>query len=981
MTGTRGGLSSAEIERFCARNRGVAVATRLSLFTVLCILGSFSSTSVAVAGQGGLSASGERVAGRRESVVVFPFTNVSNQASDEWVGEGIAETVVADLKSDGTLSVLGPEVVLETLRSRGASLVASEGMAIQLSRELKATWLVTGAYQRLGDQVRITARITDAQSGEVLHTAKIDGRLAEMFVLQDRIVTELGLGRRPTSPPKADLAVAPAPAPPVPVAAAAAPPAPAAAATAAPPPASPTRAAPVAQPAAAAAPAAAREGAAAQGVLRAPISPRTSTGESRVIVHAHRVAGQVRVDGRLDEEAYQQIPPFSDFYQQQPRVGEPSSERTETWVLYDDTNLYVACRCWQNPLRIIANDMRRDSRTLNSHDHFAVLLDSYQDARTGVLLSVTAAGGMRDALLSEGSVSVDWNPVYDARVSRFEGGWIAEFAIPFRMLRYGPGRQQNWGLLLRRRIAQNNETSFNTKISPSQQNLLADGTTLTDLEVPPATTNLEVKPYAISSLTSDFVSKEPFRDKLEGDGGVDVKVGVTKSLTADFTYNTDFAQVEADEAQVNLTRFNIVFPEKRDFFLEGQSIFDFGSPGGDSLGSGDAPSIFYSRQIGLAGARAIPVIGGARLTGKAGPWTIGGLSMETEDDETSGAKQTNFTVMRLRRDILRRSTIGGIFTERSISTVSTGANYLAGIDANFAFFQNIFLNGYIAKSRTEGKLGHDLNYRALFNYTADRYGLSFDRMVVEDNFNPEVGFLRRSAFRRNFARARFSPRTTNNRVVRQWTYQGSIEYITDNSNRLESREVSGLFRIAFQNSDSFQITARGLYESLTEPFTVSRQPTVIRIPEGGYRFDDVAIQYTGGLQRRLSGTASVEAGNYYSGRRKTVTYRGRVDVTSQFGIEPNISLNWIELPEGNFSTTVIGSRPTYTMTPRMFVSALIQYSSSSRSLSSNVRFRWEYQPGSELFVVYSEGRSTLPEHGTNLENRGLVVKINRLFAR
>jgi hypothetical protein len=730
-----------------------------------------------------------------------------------------------------------------------------------------------------------------------------------------------------------------------------------------------------------AAPAGAQVASAGGSATLAQVQTRTVNAEGRVMIHASRVTQPMTIDGRMDEEVYTAVQPITDFIQQTPNEGEPSSERGEAWILFDDNNIYVTCRCWHaRPDRIVANDMRRDSRNLSSHDHIAILLDTFNDGRAGLLFSVTAAGGIRDGTLTEGSIAVDWNPVYEVQTSRFDGGWIAEMAIPFKTLRYKDTRDQTWGLLLRRRIASRNETDFITRISPSVQNLLSSSAALVGIEAPPPSRNLEIKPYVISRLTTDLTTNPTVRNDLEPDAGLDVKYSVTKSLTADFTYNTDFAQVEADDAQVNLTRFNLVFPEKREFFLEGAGIFDFGSPGGDNLGSGDAPTIFYSRRIGLSDARVVPVIAGGRLTGKAGPWTIGAFNMETDDDESSGARRTNFGVFRLRHDILRRSTVGGIYERRSVSTIGPGDNQLWGLDTNLAFYQNVFINGYYAQTRTEGRIGEktsdDIAYRTLFNYTADRYGLGIDRMVVGDNFNPEVGFLRREKFRRNFARARFSPRPNRHPYVRKWTTQGDLEYITNNQNELESRNVNGLFRVEFNNSDSVSAQYLRLYEFLDAPFTVSRG---VRIPIGGYEFDNFIVSYTGGSQRRVNGTVSYENGDFYNGTKETFSYRGRFDISSQLGIEPNISLNWIDLPNGSFTNSVISGRATFTMTPRSFVAALVQYSSSNSSVSTNLRFRWEYQPGSELFVVYTEGRTTLPPQGTDLENRGFVVKINRLF--
>lgn len=694
-------------------------------------------------------------------------------------------------------------------------------------------------------------------------------------------------------------------------------------------------------------------------------------------VRATRVREPITMDGRLDDPVYAEVRPVSDFVQQEPLEGTPATEKTEAWVLFDDDNLYVACRCWDShPERIVANDMRRDSSNLRQQDNFGVGLDTFHDRRNGYLFSVSPVGGFNDIAISdERTLNMDWNTVVDAKVGRFEGGWIAEFAIPFKSLRYGPGREQVWGINFRRTVRSKNEHSYLAPVQAAWGGTaiarFSAAATLVGLEAPPAAINLELKPYAIAGLSTDLVSAPARRNDVDPDAGFDVKYGVTKSITADFTYNTDFAQVEDDEAQVNLTRFSLSYPEKREFFLEGRGTFSFGGTGGS-----DDPSIFYSRRIGLAGGRPIPIIAGGRVTGKAGNWNIGALSITTDDDEVIQAQQTNFSVVSLRRDVLRRSVVGMMLTRRSLSTIAPGSNEVAGVEGQFQFYQNLALNTYVAKSWTSGMHGDDLSYRGQVNYNADRYGLQIDRLVVEDNFNPEVGFLRRDNFRRNYAFARFSPRPQSSRLVRKYSYESGFEYTTDNHNRLESRELQGTFRIEQQNSDLWVLTYARNYELITQPFTISDG---VRIPIGGYTFGTLSGSYTLGQQHRISGTATIETGSFYDGTRQTVAYRGRAQMVAGLAIEPNVSLNWIDIPQGRFTTTVVGGRATYTVTPRMYAAALVQYSSSTTSLSTNIRFRWEYQPGSELFIVYTEGRDTFPPRRIDLETRGLTVKINRLF--
>ena len=712
-----------------------------------------------------------------------------------------------------------------------------------------------------------------------------------------------------------------------------------------------------------------------------PALAQTPETRPEVIIQAIRVSEPLHLDGKLDEEIYQTAPPITKFVQQLPNSGQPPTDRSEAWILFDDTNVYVACRCWMEfPDRIVANDMRRDNNNITSQDHFGVGFDTMYDGRNGYQFSVSPVGGMRDGLITDEKFYQDWNGVWDARAARFEGGWITEMAIPFKTLRYAPGREQKWHVAFRRHSAVKDEWTNLTPLNPnwgvSGWNRFSLGATLTGLEAPPSERTFEIKPYAIAKVITDKLARPPKSNHFEPDAGVDVKYGLTKSLVADFTYNTDFAQVEADEQQVNLTRFSLQFPEKREFFLEGQGAFLFGSGAVADVGGDMAPTIFYTRRIGLAAGRDIPVIAGGRVSGKVGRWTLGALSIETDDDDVARVEQTNFTVLRLRRDVLRRSNIGGIYTRRSVSTLAPGANDVWGVDGNFAFFTNWYMSGYLAQSLTDDRKDDDLAYRAEFNWTNDRYGLMLDRMVVERNFNPEIGLLRRQDFRRNLASTRFSPRPEGNAIVRKFTWEATLDYITNNKNVLETRESFLNFRTDFQNADALTVTFGRYFERIDTPFQISRYA---RIAAGSYGFNNLLVSYDFAPSRRVSGIATTETGDFYDGTKRSARFRGRVELTPQLGFEPNIQFNWIDLPSGKFNDKLVGGRSIFTVTPRMFVAALVQYSLANANLSTNLRFRWEYQPGSELFVVYSEGRSTLPPQGTALEGRGLVVKVNRLL--
>ena len=706
----------------------------------------------------------------------------------------------------------------------------------------------------------------------------------------------------------------------------------------------------------------------------------------KVTVRAVRVSEPVRIDGVLDERVYRDIRPASDFIQTEPVAGTLATQKTETWILFDDDNFYIGARCWDDAPESewVANEMRRDSFRVFRNDSLGILLDTFYDRRNGIMLSVNPLSGRMDAQMSdERNISPDWNPVWETRAGRFDGGWTVEIAIPFKSLRYRSGRAQVWGLNIYRGVPRLSEYSYLAPV-PAERGqrglfLASLAATVVGLEAPDGGHTLELKPYAIADMTSD-----PARDlsnEVGGDLGLDVKYGVTQGLVGDLTVNTDFAQVEADEQQVNLTRFSLFFPEKREFFLENQGLFTFGgAAAGPFGGGGSTPVLFHSRQIGLSQGQEVPIEVGGRLSGRVGKFSLGVLNVQAADTPKAGAPATNFSIVRVRRDLLRRSSIGLLFTGRSVSSVGAGSAETYGVDGLFSFFDNLDINTYWAKTTTPGLPGDDLSYRGQLNYNGDRYGVQAERLVVGDNFRPDVGFLRRDDFERSFGSFRFSPRPTSIARIRKLTWAGQIDYVTDRSGMLETREAEGRFGIEFENTDQFTTSYTRSFEFLEQPFLIASGVT---IPVGGYDFQNVQASFTLADQRRLAGRISVQHGSFFSGTKTTVGFaQGQLELTPRLSLEPSYSYNRVKLPQGAFTTQVARARTTFTMTPLMFVSALAQYNSSSNSLSTNLRLRWEYSPGSELFVVYNEDRDTdpvLPDRFSDLRNRALVIKINRLF--
>ena len=925
-----------------------------------------------------------------QTLVVVPFVNTSRAQQEEWVGRGIADTLASDLSSMAGVTVADRGVL-----GRGADDFAP----LQALREQGAAWLIDGSYQRVGDDLRIIARLLEIETGVVIHTVEVDGAFEDLFGLQDRVVAELrdAIRRRQHPPSLAASAesahvapetqlrsdsvttpASPSDVPPVPTAAA---PDPAPAVT-------PSRAV-----SAAVVPSTAAGFARPVAVVDGPPPPvppavisRDAAG--RATVRAVRLTAPLRLDGVLDERVYDDVQALSDFIQQEPNEGVLATEKTEAWVLFDDDNIYVSARCWDSaPESLwIVNEMRRDSANILQNEGIHISFDTFYDRRNGVVFAVTPIGGRIDGQTTdERNWNGDWNPIWDVRTGRFEGGWTLEAAIPFKSLRYRPGRDQTWGFNIRRVVRWKNEMSSLTPL-PAAQGLTAMfmsslSATLVALEAPAGSTRtFELKPYAISEVSGTRSGTREISNDIAGDLGFDVKYGVTESLVADLTVNTDFAQVEADELQVNLTRFSLFFPEKREFFLENQGIFVFGGArnAGTSGGGTDTPVLFYSREIGLDRGHEVPMDVGSRLTGRVGKVSVGFMTIQTGEVPDIGVQSTNFTVARIRTDILRRSNVGALFTGRSVSKSGAGSSETYGVDGLFSFYDNLNINTYWSKTSTPGLRGDAVSYRAQLDYNGDRYGVQAERLVVGGDFNPEVGFLRRDDFDRRFGLFRFSPRPERFDAVRKFTFEGQVAYVLDRAGWLETRETQGHFGIEFENSDLFNVTYTRSYEFLEQLFRIA--PGVM-IPVGGYTFEDTEASFTLGPQRMLAGTVSLQHGSFFSGDKTTVGFsRGRLKLTPQLSVEPGVSFNRVDLPEGRFTTILATTRTTYTVTPRMFVSALLQYNSSTRSLSTNIRLRWEYQPGSELFVVYNEQRDTLaPTRFPEVENRAFIVKINRLF--
>ena len=706
--------------------------------------------------------------------------------------------------------------------------------------------------------------------------------------------------------------------------------------------------------------------------------------DGRVTLRAFRLSEPITVDGVLDDPVYGQVPAAGGFLQQEPNEGAPASESTRVWVFYDAENLYIAADLEEEHSdELMASEMRRDHMRIGWNDSLQIVLDTFYDRRNGFLFHTNPLGALYDAQVTdERNTNSDWNTVWWVKSRIVEGGWTTEIRIPFRSLRYPAGGAQLWGINFQRNIKHRNEKVFFTP-TPQAYNRealirLSNAATLVGLEAPPGSRRMEFKPYAIGSQ-----AHAPLQDTLNewsGDVGADFKFGVTEGLTADVTWNTDFAQVEDDETQVNLSRFSLFYPEKREFFLEGQGVFDFGGRQTRAFGGqgpSDAPIPFFSRSIGISGGSAVPILGGARLHGRAGAYQMGLMNIQTGTVGGLDVESTNFSAFRVKRDLFARSNIGVIATHRNISADGSGANSLYGVDGNFAPSDNIRFNTfYMATSEAGLETGHHAaSYMGQFRYDTDLIDVSAERLYLGEDFNPGMGFVRRRDFTKNGGSVTFAPRPRGIDRIRQFEFKADANQYDRPDGEMETREYNFEGRAILESSDRLVVTHSVTEERLLDGFPLSSE---VEVPAGSYRFARSGVRFWLGTHRAVSGYVRYEFGDFFGGTRREVSYWGRAEVNRRFSMEPNISLNWIDVPGGEVQAQVSRLRATYTVSPRSFVGALVQYNSAAQLFSANLRYRWEYSPGSDLFVVFSTNRDG-DDGLTGLSDRALVVKFTRLF--
>jgi hypothetical protein len=695
------------------------------------------------------------------------------------------------------------------------------------------------------------------------------------------------------------------------------------------------------------------------------------------------------IDGNLDEAAWAGVEPVTDFVQAEPTEGQPATEMTEVRLLYDDKMIYVGVICHDaDPSRIVITDSRRDSG-LDAMDSFRMIFDTYHDRQNGFIFGTNVTGIEYDAQVrnegeslrtgppgglgggnSSGSgagVNVNWDASWEVKTQLTATGWNAEFAIPLRTLRYGPPPQV-WGINFTRNIQHKREQVYWSPISRIYTlSRLSSAGELRDLNVP-APRDLKVMPYTIGSVNRNYAGQDAADRRA--DWGIDGKIGVASSMTLDLTYNTDFAQVEVDEQQINLTRFNLLFPEKRPFFLENRGLFAVGKSGEVDL--------FFSRRIGIGdNGEFVPIQGGARLTGNTNGVNVGVLNMQTERVDLTPAN--NFSAVRVSKDLRNRSSLGGIFVNRT-ATGETGGldswNRSYGLDGRLGIGEEVTVSGFLAKTQTPGLSGSDHAYSSAFEYRRRAYNWNVSYTEVGDDFNPEVGFLERPDGYRQWTGGYFQNVRTEglaNAGLREWRPHVSYEGFWGFDGLLETATLHVDNAFDFENGYFVSPALNVQYEGLREPFEV--YPGVV-VPPGSYESPMAFGTARTDNRKWISGSVNWQVGGFLSGNQNSWAPA----LTIRHGGTFTSSLRWtrndIDLPQGAFVTNLASLRLTYNFTTLINAQSLIQYNDRTRRWSTNLRFNWQRTAATGLYLVYND---TEAFEGLGPVSRAFIIKYSHMF--
>jgi len=692
-----------------------------------------------------------------------------------------------------------------------------------------------------------------------------------------------------------------------------------------------------------------------------------------------RTEARITIDGIPDEAAWREAEEITGFIQSMPNTGMPATERTVVRVLYDADRLYIAATCYESDMGgIIVPSLEQDFETHDS-DIFGVTIDTYLDRRNAFMFLFNPGGAIKDGQIFDNSrnYNLPWEGVLDWKVALLDSAWTVEMAIPFTTLRFAetPG-EQSWGFQFSRRIRRKNEDAYWAPIARRELiHKMSRAGTIHGFQGLRAGRNLTVKPYmtasdASGSLTSSGAGDSGF------DGGFDVKWGMTPRMTADATFRTDFSQVEVDQERVNLTRFSLFFPEKRDFFLENAGTFTFGDVTERNVRMGSSLSnftLFHSRRIGLDDAGLpIPILGGGRLTGQAGAWNVGLLEMQTRAQR--GYPAENFAVARVRRNVFGDSDVGAVLVNRQSTDGAGTYNRSYGVDANLHLLGYLLVNSYLAGTDDSASPAGDRWAGRLSLAWRDRlWDASGFVKRVGAAFDPGVGFVRRAGIRETYLTLGAHPVPAIPKVQELNPY-AELDYLTDPGGTLLTRTATAGLGVDFRDGGSFRAAYTDRFERLEEDFDVRAGATV---PAGDYGFAETKVSYQSSAGRRFSGSVEVTSGGYFSGDRTSVGLGALWRVSPHLAFDLLADRNRITLPDTAFTADVYGGRINWALSTRFLTTAFVQYNAQSDVVFTNLRVNFIHAPLSDLFLVYTERRRV---EGGEVLDRLLSFKVTKLVS-
>jgi Domain of unknown function (DUF5916)/Carbohydrate family 9 binding domain-like len=712
--------------------------------------------------------------------------------------------------------------------------------------------------------------------------------------------------------------------------------------------------------------------------------------DGRRMLQAMPSTGAVRIDGALDEPIWKTAEPATDFVQSEPITGAPASEVTEVRVAYDAAYIYIGAYMHDREAdRVVVTDLRKDFRE-EDQDDFEVLFDTFGDRRNAYVFSTNVEGARHDRQVAlEGrEVNQSWDAVWDVKTRRVSDGWTAELRIPFRALRFDRGSAHAWGINFSRHIRRKNEVVFWSPVPRAyNMNRVSLAGNLTGLETGSAARDLRLKPYIAANTVRNVgtAARPDPRFARNVDMGIDAKAAVTPGLTADLTANPDFAQVEADEQQVNLTQFSQFYPEKRDFFLENSGIFYVGDAArNNQVNPTPTPDVdnllFFSRRMGITGSGVpVPIVGGARLTGKLSETLRLGM-LSVQEGRHDSVPAFNSSVLRLRQNLwLKGSEVGAIFMQRISTSGRAYQNRVFGVDGNIRLLGSVDWNSYAIRTETPGIARGNYAWRSTVNYEGNFLHWKSGVMQLGEGFRNDLGYYRRTDVRKWLLDAGIRPRTAwlRTRGIREihphatWDYQESLE-----GTMVGKRLHNGL-SFFFNDGGIIEYSWNPVFQRIAAPFVIDA--SAAPIPAGGYGWGEHMIYYQSDQSRALSTNTRFVWGGLWTGTQQTIGGSTTLRTSYRFRATLGIQHTSATLPQGDFVTSVYSLRANYSFNTNMFVDALTQYLPSGKQFNANIRFNLIHHPLSDLFVVYNDQRFLTDQ--APLAGRSVILKFTQMFAR